>query len=219
MPMNTATTQTRIEPAPMITHPSSTDVFAPNRRGFLKGLGGLGAASLACAPSALAGTARYAHRFQLSATGTVDDVSLTWPMPEFPLPDPGIILRVHIEFPIHGHDILEWTTFLAAEAAPDDPLFLVTLFRMRVDRIGLSETPAPNFGLFGPCIENPPVQNPGHSPWGDLTGRVQTICAEFDEPGDHTTFTLLGGVAAGSHAGAMRTVTGSLHIRGPWQAF
>ena len=203
----------------MSTQTPTPSVVIPNRRAFLKGLGGLGAASLAAAPSALAGSARYAQRFQLSATGTVDDFSLLWPMPDFPPLDPGIILRVRIEFPVRGHDLLEWTTFLAAELSPDDPVFIVTLFRMRVDRIGLSDRPAPNFGLFGQVIENPPVQNPSHSPWGDLTARVQTICGEFDEPGDHTVFTLLGGAAAGSHAGAMRRVTGSLQIRGPWNSF
>jgi hypothetical protein len=203
----------------MSTDTPTANGVIPNRRAFLRRLGGLGAVALAGAAPALAVSARYAQRFQLSATGTVDDFSLTWPMPDFPLPDPGVILRVRIEFPIQGHDILEWTTFLAAQAAPDKPLFLATLFRMRVDRILLSDTPAPNFGLCGQCIENPPVENPNHSPWGDLTGRVQTIGGEFDEPGDHTTFTLLGGATAGSHAGAMGHVTGSLHIRGPWHSF
>lgn len=203
----------------MSTDTSTPNIVIPNRRAFLRGLGGLGTVSLACVPSALAGSARYAQRFQLSATGTVDDISLTWPMPDFPLSDPGVIIRVRMEFPIQSHDILEWTTFLAAEAAPDDPQWIVTLFRMRVDRILLSDTPAPNFALFGQCIENPPVENPNHSPWGDLTGRVQTIGGEFDAPGDRTTFTLLGGAAAGSHAGAMRHVTGSLRIRGPWHSF
>lgn len=219
MPMNTATTQTRIEPTPMITHASSPDVLVPSRRAFLKGLGGLGAASLACAPSALAGPARYAQRFQLSATGTVDDFSLIWPVPEIPPPDEGTIVRVTIEFPIGGHDVLEFTSYLATANAPNDPLFIITLFRQRVDRIAISATPVPHFGLFGQVVENPPVHNPNHSPFGDLTGRVSMTYAQFDAPGDHTTFTLLGGAAAGNHASAVRTATGSLHIRGPWHAF
>ncbi|MCZ7639787.1 MAG: hypothetical protein M5U12_29310 [Verrucomicrobia bacterium] len=203
----------------MSTDAPTKNAVIPNRRAFLKGLGSLGAAALACVPSALAGSARYAQRFQLSATGTVDDCSLIWPAPQISPPVDGTIVRVRIEFPVQGHDILEWTTFVAAEAAPDDPQWMVTFFRIRVDRILLSDTAAPNFALFGQCIENPPVENLNHSPWGDLTGRMQTISGEFDEPGDHTTFTLLGGAAAGSHAGAMRHVTGSLHIRGPWHSF
>ena len=168
---------------------------------------------------AIAGPARYAHRFQLFAEGTVTDFSLVWPAPQIPPLPPGTLVRVRVEFPIHGHDILEFHTFVAAENAPDQPLLIVTLFHMRVDKIGLSETPAPNFGLFGQVIDNPVVDNPDHSPFGDLTGRVAIIYAQFDTPGDNTTFTLLGGASAGSHATALRTATGSLHIQGPWNSF
>jgi hypothetical protein len=198
---------------------TSTNLVAPNRRAFLQGLGGLGAASLACATPALASPARYAHRFQLSATGTADDFSLIWPVPQIPPPPQGTIVRVAVKFPVGGHDILEFTSFLAAADAPDAPLFIITFVRQRIDRIAISAVPAPHFGLFGPVIDNPPLQNPNHSPFGDLTGRVSMTYAEFDAPGDHTTFTLLGGAAAGNHASAVRTATGSLHIRGPWQSF
>lgn len=190
----------------------------PSRRVFLTGLG-LGAAALAGSPAALGVPARYAQRFQLSAAGTVDDFSLIWPQPDLaPLP-PGTLFRIRIEFPVRRRDVLEAMTFLAPADAPDTPLFVVTLFRMRVDKIALSGTPAPNFGLFGQVIDNPVVDNPNHSPFGDLTGHVTVMCGQFDAPGDHTTFTLLGGAAAGSHASAVRTATGSLHIRGPWHAF
>ena len=197
----------------------SNTTETPNRRHFLKGLGALGAGSLLVSRAAMAGPAKYAQRFQLSATGTVTDLSLVWPAPEIPPLPPGTIIRARVEFPIEGHDILEWQTFVAAENAPDQSLFMITLFHMRVDRIGLSETPAPHFGLFGQVINNPPVDNPNHSPFGDLTGRIAMGYAEFDAPGDNTTFTLLGGAAAGNHASAVRAATGSLHIRGPWQAF
>lgn len=203
----------------MNTHAPSTDVLVPNRRGFLKGLGGLGAASLACAPSALAGPARYARRFQLSATGTLDDFSLVCPAPQVPPPLDGTIVRLRVEFPIQGRDILESRIFLAPAASPDESLFIVTRLHMRVDQIRLSDMPEPHFGLFGQIIDNPPVENPNHSPFGDLTGRVTMTYGAFDEPGDQTTFSLLGGAAAGSHASAVRIATGSLHIRGPWQSF
>jgi hypothetical protein len=128
-------------------------------------------------------------------------------------------VRVRIEFPINGHDILEWQTFVASENAPDQPLLVVTLFHMRVDKIGLSETPAPNFGLFGQIIDNPVVDNPNHSPFGDLTGRIGIAYAQFDAPGENTTFTLLGGAACGSHASAVTTANGSLQIGSPWHSF
>jgi hypothetical protein len=124
-----------------------------------------------------------------------------------------------VEFPSQGHDILEWHAFVASENAPDQPLLVVTLYHMRIDKIGLSETPAPNFGLFGQIIDNPVVDNPNHSSFGDLTGRVAIVYAQFDAPGDNTTFSLLGGAAAGSHASAVTTATGSLHIEGPWHSF
>ena len=219
MPLNAVTNTKSNTPPPMNTDTHATNALVPNRRAFLKGLGGLGAVSLGCAAPALAGSARYAQRFQLSAAGTLDDFSLIWPTPEIPPPDPGIIVRVRIEFPIKGHDLLEWVTFLASEDAPDQSLFIVTLLHIRVDKIGLSDTPGPHFGLFGQIIDNPPVENPGHSPFGDLTGRVTTVYAGFDAPGDDTTFTLLGGAAAGNHASALRNATGSLHIRGPWHSF
>jgi hypothetical protein len=132
---------------------------------------------------------------------------------------PETLVRIRLEFPIQGHDILEWQTFVAAENAPEEPRLVVTLFHVRVDKIGLSETPAPNFGPFGQVIDNPVVDNPNHSPFGDLTGRVGMVFAQFDAPGNNTTFTLLGGASAGSHASALTTATGSLHIQGPWESF
>jgi hypothetical protein len=167
----------------------------------------------------LADSARYAHRFQLSAAGTVTDFSLVWPAPQVPPLPPGTIIRVRIEFPIDGKDLLGWQTFVAAENVPDQSVFMITLFHLRVDKIGLSEAPASNFGLFGQVIDNPVVDNPDHSPFGDLTGRVGIVYGEFDVPGSSTTFTLLGGAAAGSHATALRTATGSLRIQGPWSSF
>ncbi|HMO65157.1 MAG TPA: hypothetical protein PKE47_08050, partial [Verrucomicrobiota bacterium] len=135
----------------------------PSRRVFLAGLG-LGAASLAGSPAALAAPARYAQRFQLSAVGTVDDFTLVWPQPDLaPLP-PGTLFRVRLQFPVRHRDILEAMTFLAPVAAPDTPVFVVAFFHMRVDKIALSGTPAPNFGLFGQIIDNPVVDNPNHSP-------------------------------------------------------
>lgn len=194
-------------------------IHTPNRRAFLKGLGALGAGTLFYSQPAFAGSARYADRFQLFAEGTVTDFSLVWPAPQIPPLPPGTIVRVRVEFPIQGQDILEFRTFVASESAPDQPLLVVTLFHMRVEKIALSEAPAPNFGLFGQIIDNPVVDNPNHSPFGDLTGRVGIAYAQFDAPGDNTTFTLLGGAAAGSHASALRTATGYLHINGPWQSF
>ena len=204
--------------SPLKPNTQSACLSTPNRRAFLRGLGALGVGSLFCSRPAIADSARYAQRFQLFAEGTVTDFSLVWPAPQIaPLPL-GTLVRVRVEFPIHGNDILEFHTFVAAENAPHQPLLIVTLFRMRVDKIVLSETPAPNFGLFGLIIDNPVVDNPNHSPFGDLTGRVGISYAQFDAPGDNTTFTLLGGAAAGSHASALRTATGSLHIQGPWNS-
>jgi hypothetical protein len=190
-----------------------------NRRAFLHGVGALGAATILGARSSSAAPARYAHRFQLFAEGTVTDFSLVWPVPDVPPPPPGTLLRVRVKFPVDQRDILELQTFLASETAPSQPLAVITLLRQRVDKINLSATPAPQFGLFGQIIDNPVVDNPNHSPFGDLTGRVGMTYAEFDAPGDATTFTLLGGAAAGNHASAVWSATGSLHIQGPWQSF
>ncbi|MCI0748322.1 MAG: twin-arginine translocation signal domain-containing protein [Verrucomicrobia subdivision 3 bacterium] len=195
------------------------EVATPNRRAFLKGLGMLGAGSVICSQPAVAASAKYAHRFQLFAEGTVTDFSLVWPTPQVPPLPAGTVLRVRVEFPIRGHDLLEWHTFLAPQNSPNQSLAVLTLFHMRLDRIGLSETPAPHFGLFGQIIDNPVVDNPNHSPFGDLTGRVAMGYAQFDAPGDNTTFTMLGGAAAGDHATAIRSATGSLHIDGTWQSF
>ena len=205
--------------SPLKPNTQSAFLSAPNRRAFLRGLGAVGVGSLFCSRPAIADSARYAQRFQLLAEGTVTDFSLVWPAPQIPPLPPGTLVRVRVEFPIHGGDILEFHTFVASENAPQQPLLIVTLFRMRVDKIALSETPAPNFGLFGQIIDNPVVDNPNHSPFGDLTGRVGMSYGQFDATGDNTTFSLLGGAAAGSHASALRTATGSLHIQGPWNSF
>lgn len=204
---------------PHTLHTQSVRTSIPTRRSFLTGLGALGAGSLFWGRPAMADSAKYAHRFQLFAEGTVDDLSLIWPTPQFPPLDAGLIVRVRIQFPVTPHDLLEWRTFVASETAPGQPLVVVTLLRVRVDDINLSTTPAPNFAMFGQVIDNPVVNNPDHSPFGDLTGRIQVIGGQFDTPGDNTTFTLLGGMAAGSHAGALRTARGSLRIHGPWGAF
>lgn len=180
----------------------------------------MGAASTLCTQPVIADVPKYPNRssysrgFQLFAEGTVTDFSLVWPAPEVPPLPPGTILRVRIAYPVRPHGLLEFHTFVAAEQAPEQPLAIITLFHMRVDNIGLSRTPAPNFGLFGQIVDNPVVDNPNHSPFGDLTGRLQMIYGEFDRPGDQTTFTLLGGAAAGSHATALRRATGSLNIKG-----
>jgi hypothetical protein len=147
--------------------------------------------------------------------GPVTDFTLVWPAPQLPLP-PDAVVRVRAKFPMNGRDILEWHTFLDLASGQS---LIVTLLHMRVDQINLSETPAPNFGLFGQIIENPVVDNPLHSPFGDLTGRVGMVSSEFDEPGDNTTFRLFGAAAAGSHATALRTAQGSLQIESPWQSF
>lgn len=192
----------------------------PNRRAFLGGLGALGTGAVVCGRTMAANfPARYAKRFQLFAEGTVTDFSLVWPAPQLPPLAEETIIRIRLQFPFQGQDILEWLTYLAPLNAPDQSLAVVTLFHMRVDKIGLSETPARNFGLFGQVIDNPVVNNPNHSPWGDLTGEIQIVSGQFDAPGNHTVFTLLGGNAAGNHASALRTATGSLHIQGPWNSF
>ena len=203
----------------MKTHSQLAPPSLHNRRAFLKGVGALGAVSVVAARSSYAAPARYAHRFQLFAEGTVTDFSLVWPVPDVPPLPPGTVLRVRVNFPVDQGDILKFQTFLASEDAPSEPLAIITLFHQRVDKINLSATPAPHFGLFGQIIDNPVVDNPNHSPFGDLTGRVAMSFAEFDAPGDATTFTLLGGVAAGNHASALGTATGSLHIQGPWHSF
>jgi hypothetical protein len=116
-------------------------VTTPNRRAFLKGLGALGAGSIFCTRPAMADAARYAHRFQLFAQGNVTDFSLVWPAPQIPRLPSGIILRLRLQFPIDGRDIVEWHTFLAGENAPDQPLVVLTLFHMRVDKIGFPKLP------------------------------------------------------------------------------
>jgi len=200
----------------MNTSSPSAQINIRNRRGFLKGLGALGAASVLCGRTALAGSERHGSRLELFVEATVEDFTLLWPTPDLPPLQPGTILRVRMEFPVHRPNLLEWHTFVAAAAAPEQPLFVVTLFRMRVDHIALSRRPVPNFGLFGQVIDNPVVDNPNRSPFGDLTGHILMIGGQFDAPGDNTTFTLLGGMAAGNHASALRTAIGSLRIRGPW---
>jgi hypothetical protein len=146
----------------------------------------------------------------------VNDFTLVWPAPQLPPLPPGATVRVRLEFPINGQDILEEHTFI--DFAPGQSL-VVTLLHIRVDKINLSETPAPNFGIMGQIIDNPVVDNPNHSPFGDLTGRIGMTSAQFDQPGDTTTFTLLGLGAAGSHSSGARTAMGSLHIQGPWDSF
>jgi hypothetical protein len=199
------------------TNPSSS-LVTPNRRSFLRGISALGLGALAGRQTSAVVPVRYAHRFQLFAEGTVSDFSLVWPAPEVPPLPPETLLRIRVEFPVQGKDILEFRTFVAPVSDPSLPVFIVTFFRMRVDKIGLSDTPFPNFGLFGQVIDNPVVDNPNHSPFGDLTGHIGTAYGGFDTTGDQTTFTLLGGQAAGSHASAVPTATGSLHIVGPWDS-
>jgi len=187
-----------------------------NRRTFLSGLGILGLGSMCPRASAAAASARYANRFHLFLEAPINDFSLIWPAPQLPPLPPTSTVRGRAQFPINGQDILEWHTLV--DVARGQSL-VVTLLHMRVDKISLSATPAPNFALLGRIIDNPVVDNPNHSPFGDLTGRIGMISAEFDKPGDTTTFTLLGVAAAGSHSSGARTAVGSLVIQGPWDSF
>ncbi|MCC7375539.1 MAG: hypothetical protein IT581_12860 [Verrucomicrobiales bacterium] len=202
--------------------PTQTVLTEPSdRRKFLRRMGGLGAAASAVAASrsAFAGSSEFAHRFQLTAEGTVDDFTLVWPAPTLPqLPD-GTIIRVRIQFPVNGRDIVEWSTFLAPANAPSQSLAVLTLFHLGVEKIILSDEPTPNFCLAGRVLDNPIIDNPNHSPFGDLTGHAGMIYGGFDKPGNQTTFTLLGGAAAGSHASALRTAYGSLRYRGNCRSF
>src|SRR5262245_15210924 len=146
--------------SPLKPNTPSAFLSTPNRRAFLRGLGALGVGSLFCSRPAIAGSARYAQRFQLLAEGTVTDFSLVWPAPQIPPLPPGTLVGVRVEFPIHGNDILEFHTFVATKNAPHQPLLIVTLFHMRVDKIVLSETPGPNFRLFRQMLDNPVGNNP-----------------------------------------------------------
>lgn len=201
--------------------PTQTVLTEPaDRRKFLRRLGGLGAASsFVAARSSLAGSSNFAHRFQLNAEGTVDDFTLVWPAPVLPPLQEGLIIRVRIQFPVDGRDILEWSTFLAPASAPSQSLAVLTLYHLGVEKIILSDEPTPNFCLAGRILDNPVVDNPGHSPFGDLTGHAGMIYGGFDKPGNQTNFTLLGGAAAGNHASAIRTAVGSLRFRGNCRSF
>lgn len=201
--------------------PTQTLLTEPSdRRKFLRRMGGVGAAaSLVATRSSLAGSSNFAHRFQLTAEGTVDDFSLVWPTPTLPELQDGLIIRVRIRFPVDGRDILEWSTFLAPANAPSQSLAVLTFFHLGVEKIILSDEPTPNFCLAGRVLDNPAIDNAGHSPFGDLTGYAGMIYGGFDKPGNQTTFTLLGGAAAGNHASAVRTAYGSLRFRGNCRSF
>ena len=58
-----------------------------------------------------------------------------------------------------------------------------------------------------------------HFCWEGETPSIAIGYGQFDAPGENTTFTLLGGAAAGSHASAVTTANVSLHIQGPWESF
>lgn len=209
---------------------SNFDVRSPwsaNRRGFLKGAGALAAVGTALPLSGRAAPVR--PEIHLLAEGVVG-LNAVVPQPNLSDFPPEIIaqllsgdlqIRQRLTFPMSEDEDegLSIQVFLVPSTAPlplpapppvppspGDPIS-ISLFEVNVARVLLSDDPSPNLALLGRVISAPVP-----SPFGDIVGLTAAFGMGYDEPGDHTNFTMLGGLAAGSHSTWSLTGKGSLVI-------
>lgn len=151
---------------------------------------------------------RYAGRVRFTAEGRADGRFVL--PPAVPEPPPGLEWRARLAFPVGGKDVLDAQVLLAPVGAPSGvpPVFVVSQFRMRVDRFERSAVPEPNFSFSGKVIETPVP-----SPFGPIVGRLTSVTGGYTG-GPDATFTLLGGPVAGSHATFLPVATGALVVDG-----
>jgi hypothetical protein len=125
----------------------------------------------------------------------------------------GSQLRVRIEYP----DPRKTATFYGFLAGPADPLPLprlalgdpriFTVLRFEVQETLVAFSPQPAFTMLGRVAEET-IPSPFFS---GLLGRVAGITAGFQNEGQ-TTFTMLGGFVAGSHASYARVAYGTIDL-------
>jgi hypothetical protein len=215
----------------------------PSRRAFLTSLGAAGftsalavtgASAAARLPAATSIPAnRYVNRFQLRASGVVAPLGtaeeplppMVWPWPPptdppFELPEESV-LSMEFLFPVvptggrRVADVLQVTVSATNMGTGLPDPFLISVFQQKVEKITLGTKEGVNFfAMYGPIISNSV-----ESPFGNLVGLPALSFGNFDAAGDETQFTMLGGVAAGSHATAAPIAGGKLQIRGPWKSF
>jgi hypothetical protein len=123
-------------------------------------------------------------------------------------------LRIRLVYP-EGHRIATFFGFLAGPADPPPPLAslevndprVFTVLQFEIEREEVSFFPQPNFLLTGrlaaEVVPSPFFQG--------LTGRLAGITGGFAGEGN-TTFSMLGGFVAGSHASYARTAAGRIEL-------
>jgi hypothetical protein len=185
-----------------------------NRRGLL-----LGAAATTFA-AALAGQAEEERKIRslvaegiATADTVVGQAPLILPQPIINALMNGSQLRVRIEYP----DPRKTATFYGFVAGPNDPLPLpslalgdpriFTVLRFEVQETLVAFSPQPTFTMLGRVAEET-IPSPFFS---GLLGRVAGITAGFQNEGQ-TTFTMLGGFVAGSHASYARVAYGTIEL-------
>ena len=145
------------------------------------------------------------HRVRLFAEGAVD-LRFVVPPVAAPPPPPGLEYRGRYTYPAGGEKVLDGLIFAAPIGAPNgvDPVFVISHWLTRIDRVETSHTPDDNFLMTGRVIATPVP-----SPFGPLIGRLAAYTSGFTA-GRNATFTLFGATVSGSHTTVLPTATGSL---------
>jgi hypothetical protein len=145
------------------------------------------------------------HGVRLFAEGVVD-LRFVVPPVAAPPPPPGLEYRGRYTYPAGGENVLDGMIFAAPIGAPNgvDPVFVISHWLTRIDRVKTSQTPDNNFLMTGHVIATPVP-----SPFGPLVGRLAAYTGGF-AAGPNASFTLFGATVSASHTTVLPTATGSL---------
>lgn len=186
---------------------------APSRRAVLLGSGAAAAATVLRATPVVTRKVRY-----LLAEGVAELDSVIAEQPLIDILDAGTVaavqggfveIRVRWTYPVR-RNVAVFTGFVALPGSPmpiDTPASVFTVLELEVYDTLVSATPENTFGLFGRFLREP-VPSPY---FPNLEGRIAAVTAGFENEGE-TSFKLVGGIAAGSHATYARHAKGVIEL-------